>query len=153
MNETKRIENLFQQLYTGDPWIDVNLVSTLKPLQAQQAAARPFPDCNTILEILNHVISWRLTVLARIKRKIIATPDNNYMEPIIDSSEEAWAATLERLEFTQAEWVAFLNKCTESDLDHTYGSGEMTQYEVIHGIIQHDAYHLGQLSLLAKQFK
>jgi hypothetical protein len=31
-----------------------------------------------------------------------------------------------------------------------YKSNGMTYYEYIHGVIQHDAYHLGQIVLLAK---
>ena len=38
----------------------------------------------------------------------------------------------------------------ESDFDKIYPSNKMSYYEHIHGIIQHDAYHLGQIVLLTK---
>ena len=45
---------------------------------------------------------------------------------------------------------AFLENFNESQFDKIYPSNKMTYYEHIHGILQHDAYHLGQIVLLSK---
>lgn len=151
MNEIKRTLGLFQKLYDGSPWIDINLSSVLKNVSAEQASKRVFKNCNTIWEITNHLIGWRLNVLKRVQDKIAASPDNNYFEPVADTSEKNWANTLKRFSDTQKEWTEFLNKADSDIFEKVYSSNNMTYYEHIHGIIQHDAYHLGQIVLLVKQ--
>src|SRR5436189_3736747 len=108
MKETKRIISLFEKLYEGSPWIDINITATLANITAQQAATRVFPKSNTIWEIVNHLISWRLNVLKRIQGKVIKTPENNYFEPVVDSSDAAWIKTQQKFRKAQQQWIICL---------------------------------------------
>lgn len=148
--ERDRIMSLFEKLYDGHPWIDVSLMPTLKKISARQAATKVLPDCNSIWEITNHLVSWRENVLRRIQGKIVTTPSDNYINPVTDTSQEAWSKTLEALERTQKEWVRVLCKFNVENFGREYPTNGMTYYEHIHGIVQHDAYHLGQIVLLSK---
>ena len=150
MKETDRIIKLFEDLYKGTPWIDVNIVGTLNNITAAQSAKKIASNRNSIWEIVNHIISWRLAVLQRIQEKQIVVPENNYFEPVKDPSESAWKNTLQQLEFSQQQWVAFLKTFKEADFEKLYQKRNMNYYEHIHGIIQHNAYHLGQITLLSK---
>jgi uncharacterized damage-inducible protein DinB len=150
MKELKRISKLLDDIYEGSPWIDVNLMDTLKNLTAAQAAKKVNPQWNTIWEIVNHLINWRLNVLQRIQAKTIPSPANNYFAPLPEVSEEAWLNTLDRLEDSQAQWRQVLKKFKKKDLEKNYPTNGMSYYDHIQGIIQHDAYHLGQIVLLAK---
>lgn len=149
--ESQRLVSLFEKLYDGSPWIDINLVSVLKQITANQANQRVIQNCNTIWEITNHLISWRQNVLQRVNGNIIKSPSNNYFEAIKDSSEQAWRNTLQELYETQRQWLQFLKTFETSQFETLYEVNEMTYYEHIHGILQHDCYHLGQIVLLAKQ--
>ena len=71
----------------------------------------------------------------------------------MDTSKTAWAETLKKLDNSQRDWVQFLGNINETDLQKSYEPGQMTNYELIQGIIQHDAYHLGQIIIIAKQGK
>ena len=97
MTETKRISSLFKKLYDGSPWIDINITSVLQNISAEQASKRVLKNCNTIWEITNHIIDWRINVLQRVQGKTIKTPDNNYFEAVTDTSEKNWKDTLQRL--------------------------------------------------------
>jgi uncharacterized damage-inducible protein DinB len=149
--ETQRLSGLFSDLYNGHPWIDVTLVDTLKNIPAEQAGKRPLANCNTIWEIVRHLIRWRQNVLQRVQGQVIKTPGNNYIEPVQDPSPEAWMALLQELEETQVKWLEFLQQLQIEHLENEYPVNGLTYYEHIQGIIQHDAYHLGQIVLLAKQ--
>jgi uncharacterized damage-inducible protein DinB len=150
MTESERITNLFKKLYNGDPWIDINIVSVLYSFTAAQASKRVLPNCNSIWEITNHMIEWRLNVLERLQGTTIKTPSNNYFKDIHDTSNEAWKKTLQKLETTQEKWLNFLKNIKPEDFEKLYQNNKMTYYEHIHGIIQHDSYHLGQILLLSK---
>lgn len=150
MKETQQIAKLFEDLYDGDPWIDVTILGVLKNVSPQQAAKKIAPGRNSIWQIVNHIISWRENVLLRVQGNVINTPNNNYFIEIADISETAWQQSLERLQNSQQQWITFLKHFDESDFDKIYPSNKMSYYEHIHGIIQHDAYHLGQIVLLTK---
>lgn len=148
--EGLRIYSLFEDLYQGDPWIGVNIIPNLNAITASQAAARPLENCNTIWEIVNHMIRWRENVLERLHDKVLITPDNNYIQKVMDTSAENWSATLKALEQSQRDWKSYLENVREDDFEKVYEPNNMNYYKHAHGILQHDAYHLGQIILLVK---
>lgn len=150
MKETKRIAKLFEDLYNGSPWIDVTIMDTLKNISAEQAAKKVIPERNSIWQIVNHIIAWRENVLLRVQGNEMITPNNNYFTQLEIISETEWQKALERLVNSQEQWIHFLENFDESQFDKIYASNKMTYYEHIHGILQHDAYHLGQIVLLSK---
>ncbi|MFT3793910.1 DinB family protein [Flavobacterium sp.] len=150
MKETARLQKMFADLYAGDPWLDVTITGTLSNLNAQQATYRPGENWNSIWEITNHLILWRENVLERIKGQTMVSPEDNYFRPVADTSDRAWESTLQQLQNTQQAWIAFLDQMREEKMEKVYSINHMTYADHIHGIIQHDAYHLGQIVMLAK---
>lgn len=149
MKETQRIIQLFEKGYSGNPWIDVNLVDVLQDISPEQAIKKLHPEANSIWEITNHIISWRENVLQRVKGEEMQTPAHNYFIPLQKGAIN-WKQTLKRLETSQQEWITFLNDLKEPALEMIYKPNEMSYYEHIHGILQHDVYHLGQIVMLTK---
>lgn len=150
MKETKRIAQLFEDLYDGEPWIDETLQRTLKNISVEKAAIKISPGRNSIWQIVNHLISWRENVLQRVQGKVIVTPENNYFDEIKDASEKAWQETHRRLRDSQKKWITFLLESDGKTFEKIYPKNGLSYYSNIHGIIQHDAYHLGQIVLLSK---
>lgn len=150
MLESKRISHLYQSIYNGNPWLDVTLIDTLKDLTAEQAYRKVNPNLNTIWEIVNHLIQWRRNILECVQGETITTPDHNYFVPVIDPSEAAWYQSLQNLSKTQEQWNTFLDYFDDGDFEKIFVNNNHTYYEHIHGLIQHDVYHLGQIVLLKK---
>jgi len=150
MTEQEQLSKLFGDLFDGSPWIDVNIMSTLDEITAKEAATKVFPNFNSIWEIVNHIISWRETVLKRIQGEEIETPENNYFSYIRDRTEPAWTVTKDQFRESQSQWLAALKKFRKKDFQMQYASGSLTIYDLIIGILEHDAYHLGQIRLLIK---
>lgn len=150
MKEAERIKKLFEDLYNGSPWIDVTIMDTLKNISAKQAAAKITPERNSIWQIVNHIIAWRENVLFRVQGNEVTTPNNNYFTQLENTSETEWQKALERLAHSQEQWVRFLENFDETQFDKIYPPNNMSYYKHIHGILQHDAYHLGQIVLLSK---
>ncbi|QBZ98491.1 DinB family protein [Flavobacterium sangjuense] len=150
MQENKLIKKLFEDLFEGNPWLDVTILGTLKNVTAEKASGKFPPISNSIWEIVNHLIDWRLNVLQRVQGKVLITPNDNYFKPVKDTSQAAWEKTIERLQESQEKWLTFLEEMNTNTFSDIYPTNTMTYYEHIHGIIQHDAYHLGQISLLVK---
>ena len=152
MKETQRIASLFEELYDGTPWIDVSIAGTLTKITAEEAAAKVLPGRNSIWEIVNHLVCWRENVLQRVNGEVLPPPENNYFMPVADVSELAWKNTLKRFEASQQQWISFLENFNEKDFEIVYLKKKFTYYEQMLGILQHDAYHLGQIALIKKLF-
>lgn len=150
MSESKRISNLYQSVYNGNPWLEVNLTNTLENVTAEQAYRKTNPNLNTIWEIVNHLIQWRRTILRRLEGETVTAPDHNYFVPVLDPSEAAWEQSLQNLGKSQELWNTFFEDFHDADLEKIYANNNHTYYEHIHGIIQHDVYHLGQIVILKK---
>lgn len=149
MKETERISELFEKIYHGDSWIGETLMGTLETISAETAAKKTNP-WNSIWEITNHIISWRENVLQRVQGSIKNAPPDNYFTAVKYQSEQAWQNTLQNLKNSQENWIGFLKKMNEADLEKIYPDNNASYYHNIQGIVQHDAYHLGQIILLAK---
>jgi uncharacterized damage-inducible protein DinB len=149
MNEPARLRKLFTDHFDGSPWLDVNIMDTLKNISATQAAKK-IDHLNSIWQIVNHIICWRETNLKRVNNEIIPAPENNFIEVVMDASEEAWQATLIKLERSQHNILSFLSSSNDSMLEKVYVANGLSYYEHLQGILQHDAYHLGQIVLLKK---
>lgn len=150
MKESIRISQLFRDLFDGDPWLGVNIISTLEGISAEKAAVKIAPERNSIWEIVNHMTSWRLNVLRRFEGKVIPSPEHNYILPVENTTEGAWKEAIEQLKESQGKWLEFLETADEEVLASVYPGNQGTYYYHVQGILQHDAYHLGQIVLLAK---
>lgn len=150
MTESLRIRKLFEDLYNGRPWLEVTLMEKLEGLSAEQAQKQLFPGWNSAWQIARHLAKWRTEVLRRMQGEITVSPEDNYLGPLADRSEDAWREALAELRETQDQWLRFLETFNEADFEKVYPGNGKTFYEHILGIIQHDAYHLGQISLLIK---
>ncbi|MFI5171231.1 MAG: DinB family protein [Chitinophagales bacterium] len=155
MNESKNISKLFADLYNGNPWTCIKLSDILDGITADQAASRPIANANTIWQLVNHCVGWRENVLRKLHGEDFKSPEDNYLSPIEDTSLNAWNALLDRLKKTETEWEDFLKNYDDKLLHDGYkpSKNEFTNYEVIHGILHHDNYHFGQISMLKKLLK
>ncbi len=150
MKEQEQLIKLFADLYNGSPWIDVNIENTLNEITAKEAATKAFPNFNSIWEITNHLISWRQTMLKRLQGEDVESPEDNYFSYIRDRSEAAWLQTKNQFAEAQNSWLTALKKLKQKDLKHKHEFSAFSNYEFVNGILQHDAYHLGQIKLLKK---
>jgi uncharacterized damage-inducible protein DinB len=148
--ESQRIAILFKNLYNGNPWIDVSIIDSLKKITAAQAAKKPFANTNSVWQLVAHLLRWREHNMKRIHGEVISSPKDNYLTPPTDTSEAAWNNVLLELEQSQKAWLKMLSNLDDETLNKKNGSASFTNYDLIHGILQHDAYHLGQINLLKK---
>ncbi len=155
MNESQKISKLFFDLYNGNPWTCIKLSDILEGITAVQAASRPIPSANTIWQLVQHCVAWRENVLKKINGADFKTPDDNYLTNPLDISEIAWNNLIADLKKTENHWEEFLNSYDDQILYDGYkpSNNEFTNYEVIHGLLHHDNYHFGQISMLKKLLK
>jgi hypothetical protein len=98
-----------------------------------------------------HITSWTEIVRERLvgSPKGDPTPEEDWPK-IPDRSPEAWRATVERLKAAHRELAADIAKLDDSDLIGRVPGKDHSVLVMVHGIIEHDAYHAGQIAILKK---
>lgn len=151
MNETARIADQARRAYAGKAWHGPSLKFLLRGITAQQAAARPIPGAHTIWELVLHIAAWDRVAAERIRGgKKTSLPARENFPVVTDTSDAAWTKTLASLEQANREVRAAIAKCPPRNLDRKLGGGDYSFYITMHGIIQHDLYHAGQIAILKK---
>ena len=73
--------------------------------------------------------------------------------PILDFSNEAWKKTIELYKKSTDDLTNAILTIDDDKLDKIVPGHEYTFYTLLHGVIQHDIYHSGQIVLLKKMIK
>jgi uncharacterized damage-inducible protein DinB len=155
--EISRIIDELQREHEGDPWHGSPLNAILEGIDAARAAARPIPAAHSIWELVLHMTSWKNETARRIRGAVACMPIEGDWPEVGDLTEERWQAARERLEAAHADLVAAVKALPEAKLyeptndtrSAPLGTG-VSHYVLLHGIVQHDVYHAGQISLLKK---
>ncbi len=150
MNEIERIEQQLKLAFEGGAWHGPGVLETLEGVTAKQAAAHPVVGVHSIWELVVHIAAWEDACRRRLAgdRAELSTAED--WPPIADTSEAAWAITKAALiegHHKLRESIAFL---TDARLDEPILQNMPSVYVTIHGVIQHDLYHAGQIAILKK---
>ena len=153
MGEVERIAEQLRTAFEGDAWHGPSVRELLASTTRGQAAKRPIPGAHTIWEIVLHMGVWESVVRRRLSGESIndLAPEENW-PPVHDVSEEAWMKALEVLEQGHIQLSQSITCLTDERLGETVPGKDYTVYVMLHGIIQHDLYHAGQIALLKKAF-
>jgi len=157
MSEAARLVDQFRRAHDGDPWHGSPLKTILKGVTAEQAARTPPNGAHSIWELVLHITAWRNETARRATGAPAGEPAEGDYPPVGDPTPARWKAALAALDASHARLAdavrdmtdAHLLKPTNDTRDPALGVG-VSYYELFHGIVQHDAYHAGQIAILKK---
>jgi hypothetical protein len=152
MSESDRIVEQLKKSLDGEAWHGPALFELLKDVSAVQATSRPIPDAHTIWEIVTHLTAWATETLALYHDPSRArmTPEQNFPPTIYKLDDNAWPAAQNKLRQAHDAWYHDLATINEPDLYLAQQDIYPSIYEILHGLVQHTAYHAGQIVLLKK---
>ena len=157
MHEIARIIDQLEREFDGDPWHGSPLSSILGGVSHEQAAAKKVANGHSIWELVLHIAAWKNEVRRRLSGAPAAEPQEGDWPQPGETTAERWQAALEHLETSHRLLVSAARDFPEPNLyipsndqrDREQGTG-VTYYELLHGLVQHDVYHAGQIALLKK---
>jgi uncharacterized damage-inducible protein DinB len=153
MCEIDRILDQMDRGFSGDAWHGPSLMSVLEGLSAEGASKHPIRSAHSIWELVHHAASWNGIVLRRLRGEGVEVTTERDWPPVWEVSEVAWQRALENLSESYARLREFAAGIQDAQLDakDQETSGENTsRYVVLHGLIQHNSYHAGQIAILKK---
>ena len=154
MEETKRILDQLKCAYEGEAWHGPPLRDILADVTAKQAAAHPLPNAHSIWELVLHIAAWENAARNVLDGLPINVPPEENFPTISDTSEAAWQDALTTLETVHHGLRAAIARSTDADLDTVVDNKDTGRrysvYCLLHGVVQHDLYHAGQIVMLKK---
>ncbi|WP_215239867.1 DinB family protein [Dyadobacter helix] len=156
-DEVLRIIDLLNDTYESEEaWYGPSVVEALRDVTPKMAEKRLSTNTHSIAEIVYHMTTWRIFAVRKIQGDAefdIKTQDKDWKKfPVVDEFE--WEAIQMELSLSQEELISELEKI-ESDmfLEDFVPGRDYSYYTLIHGVIQHDIYHAGQVGLIKKALK
>lgn len=150
MSEVKKIRGQLRRAFEGEAWHGPSVKELLAGVTAEQAAAKPLPKAHSIWELALHISAWEKIVHRRLAGEIVEATAEDDWPPVRDTSEEAWDRTLQEIEQAHLALREAVAQLDEARLEEIAPGTNYSVYFMLHGVIQHDLYHAGQIALLKR---
>jgi uncharacterized damage-inducible protein DinB len=150
ISEAARIADQLRRAFDGSAWHGPALLELLDGLDAPTAAARPFENIHSIWELVLHVAVWDKAASVRLGG-VKTQPEGEENFPVVPEPTAAnWQQAIRQLVRDHHELVETVEKLPDSRLWEQVPGKEYDFYFNLHGVVQHELYHAGQIALLKK---
>jgi uncharacterized damage-inducible protein DinB len=155
--ELDRIVDQLEREHSGDPWHGSPLMHLLAGVDHRAASARPVAGAHTIWELVLHITAWKHETQRRLGGAPAREPEEGDWPAPSGGDAAHWEEALRGLADAHRELVVAVGQLSEAQLfaptndprNRETGQG-VSLYVLLHGIVQHDVYHAGQIALLKK---
>jgi len=150
MTTAQRLAKQLRGLYFGGSWTDTDFKKLLKDVNWKQATEK-YRDLNTIVKLVYHTsyyIEAQLSVLK--ENKLEASDKFSFDHPPINS-EDDWQELLSRTFQIAEEHATLIEQMNDEQLySNFWGDQYGSYYDNFIGLIEHNHYHMGQITLIKK---
>jgi len=151
MSQVENLADLLERGFRGGAWHGPALAEALAGVDEAKAAARPLAGAHSIWEIVNHLTVWNEVPRRRLDgERLQNLPPERDWPPADDLSAGAWRAAMAALAAAHAALHARVLELADGQLDDPVVGSDPTVRGMLFGVLQHNAYHAGQIVLLRK---
>ena len=150
MKEITRILDQMDRAFSGEAWHGPSLMTVLEGISAEDASKHPIRGAHSIWELVHHIGSWNTISQHRLAGENVEITSERDWPPVWEVSEAAWKRALDNLVESRARLRESVKHFTNEHLQEKAAGPDYTCYVVLHGVIQHDLYHAGQIVMLKK---
>jgi len=157
IREVERLRRELDATLEGDPWYGLAVSRILEGIDASKAAAHPVNGAHSIWELVAHMTAWVNETNRRLRGGVHGTPVEGDWPAVAPTTADSWRAACSALRQAHVDLARTLTAIDDPDLGRQIAgpqvdaSGQpVTFYQTAVGLLQHDAYHAGQIALLKK---
>jgi uncharacterized damage-inducible protein DinB len=149
MTEIENIISLLTSTFEKNAWHGPSVKETLNGVTSALSQRR-FENTHSIIELVAHMTAWRNFVIQKLKGDETYRVDDEKNFPVATD----WLQTVANLDESQAQLIQALENFPVSKLFELvpHKAYRYNFYFLLHGIIHHDLYHIGQIALIKKSF-
>ena len=150
MKETERIREQLKRAFEGGAWHGPGVLEILENVSAAEAASHPIAGAHSIWELVLHINAWEDACRRRLSGDRAELTDEEDWPTVTETSNDAWRKTLAALREAHQKFSAAIASVDDTRLDEPILEGMKSVYATLHGAVQHDLYHAGQIAILKK---
>ena len=150
IEEISRIADQLKRAFEGDAWHGPAVLEVLEGVNVRSAAAKPLRGAHSIWEIVLHIAAWDGAIRRRMEGQALQLSDEQDFPPVKDTSDSAWREALHTLRIRHAELIQGVLSMPDHRLTSQVPGKDYDFYHMLHGAVQHELYHAGQIALLKK---
>jgi uncharacterized damage-inducible protein DinB len=151
--ESILIAEQLRRAFEGDAWHGPAVLELLEDVDAATAAGKPLAETHSIWELVLHIAVWDATACRRLAGETTQpTGVGNF--PIVPSpTEAAWRRAVSAAKRTHELLVRTVKALPDARLRERVPGKKYDFYFMLHGVVQHELYHAGQIAILKKASK
>lgn len=148
MSELDRIIEDVKETFDGNAWHGPSIKQILSKIPQEQAHAR-VANGHSIIELVLHMAAWRTFVIHKLRGNdaFEVKEENNFPKGV------DWTTALDELDKSQRDLLDALTHFDAERLANQVPNRKYSYYKLLHGIVQHDVYHQGQIVMITRQFQ
>lgn len=151
MTEIQRIVDQMDRAFAGDAWHGPPLKSLLQGFLAEDASKHPIAGAHSIWELVLHISAWNDMMRHELNGEQVDVTTEKDWPAVWDVSEVAWKRALDALDESHNRLRETATGLRDDQLDEVpVKRTNNTRYVMLHGVVQHNLYHGGQIALLKK---
>jgi len=147
------IINQLDEIYRGPAWHGPAVLEALDGVTAVTARAKPDRERHSIWELVRHLAHGRHLLIERLTQTSsefpLAVREPWWPVTPTETSDEAWHNDRALLDRYHARLVDAVRGASDAQLARRPDPGDQTLAQQLLGMAVHDAYHAGQIRLLA----
>ncbi|HEY1676517.1 MAG TPA: DinB family protein [Candidatus Sulfotelmatobacter sp.] len=152
-SEASLIADQLHRAFYGTAWHGPSVLELLKDVDATTAAAKPIASVHSMWELLLHIEVWDRAAMVRLGGdKCQPTGTDNFPEPPARTAATAWKKAIKKARQTHDALVRQVAVLSEERLRTRCPGKRYDLYHLLHGVVQHELYHAGQIAILKKTF-
>lgn len=150
IDEISRIADQLKRAFEGDAWHGPAVLEVLEGVSARAAASKPVAGAHSIWELVLHIAAWDGAIRRRMEGQALQLSPEQDFPSVKDTSDAAWRGAVDSLKQNHSELIAALLAMPDYRLTATVPGKGYDFYHMLHGAVQHELYHAGQIALLKK---
>jgi uncharacterized damage-inducible protein DinB len=150
VSELEFIADQLKVAFDGEAWHGPALMEILDGVDAAAAAAHTIPAAHSIWELVLHLATWERVIARRIQGQELMPSDDENFPQVRQPTASAWHEAVQTLQKTHAEVIRLVSARKEPRLNDRVPGKDYDLRFMLTGVVQHAAYHGGQIALLKK---
>jgi uncharacterized damage-inducible protein DinB len=149
-SEAARIADQLRRAFDGSAWHGPALLELLEDVDAAAAAAKSISNVHSIWELVLHIAVWDGAAIQRLDGKKTQPAGDLNFPPVLRPTSAAWRKAVTETKRTHEALVKKVASLPDSRLRERCPGKRYDLYHLLHGVVQHELYHAGQIAILKK---
>jgi len=143
--EVQKLGDILRHTFEKGAWHGLAVMEVLNSID-EDIVHKKFNANHSIIELVAHMRAWRVFVTERLVGNINFDVSEEMNFPDIKS----WQTAVDELVASQKKLLAALEKFSDDRLGEVVPNRSYKFFTMLHGIVHHDLYHLGQIVFIKK---